>query len=262
MSETSARQPFPSRELLESQLAEAIGRGEIVAFYQPQLDVGTGRVVSIEALCRWTHPIFGLIPPTDFVPIAESTGLIHRMGALILEDSCRCAADWQQRGLPIEISVNVSASQLSRESFFDHVVAIIEEVAIDPSSLTLEITESEAILDLPTVTMRLDRLRHLGIGISIDDFGTGFSSIDQLFALGASELKIDRTLMQDVAENSRSLVAAVVSLVHERHVRVVAEGIETSAHLAFAREIHADRVQGFLFGQPGSRAELEELLLV
>lgn len=253
--------PQQRERSLVADLPGALSRGEIVAFYQPQIEVATGRVVALEGLSRWSHPRWGMIGPCEFIPIAEEIGLIHEVGAFMLEEGCRYAAEWQHRGRPIEIAVNVSGYQFSRLRFFEDVVALLDRFSLDPCSLTLEITESRVIDDLATVTELLGGLRELGIGISIDDFGVGHSSIDRLLMLRATELKIDRTLVQDRESHTRSLVGAVVSLVRERGLRVVAEGVETAADLEFVREIHCERAQGFLFGRPEPRAQLEGLIL-
>ncbi len=249
--------PFP---LGATDLADALARGEIVAYFQPQIDVATGQIVAVETLSRWRHPHRGIIGPGEFIPLAERTGLIHLIGELMIEEGCRCAAEWQRRGHPLEISINVSAAQLSTPQFFERVVSTLDRMSVPAGCLTLEITESQAIRRIGPVREHLDQLRQRGIGISIDDFGTGHSSIERLLRLGATELKFDRTLIQSGTHSTRALIAAIVSLVHERNIRVVAEGIETVEHLALARELRFDRGQGFLFAHPTSGELLEELV--
>jgi EAL domain-containing protein (putative c-di-GMP-specific phosphodiesterase class I) len=249
--------PFP---LGATDLADALARGEIVAYFQPQIDVATGQIVAVETLSRWRHPHRGIIGPGEFIPLAERTGLIHLIGELMIEEGCRCAAEWQRRGHPLEISINVSAAQLSTPQFFERVVSTLDRMSVPAGCLTLEITESQAIRRIGPVREHLDQLRQRGIGISIDDFGTGHSSIERLLRLGATELKFDRTLIQSGTHSTRALIAAIVSLVHERNIRVVAEGIETAEHLALARELRFDRGQGFLFAHPTSGELLEELV--
>ncbi|MFM9918922.1 EAL domain-containing protein [Lacisediminihabitans sp. H27-G8] len=243
----------------ESELSEAIARGEIVAHFQPQVDLRTGDIVAVETLSRWEHPHRGVIGPGEFIPLAERTGLIHRMGAHMIEQGCRVAAGWIGRGRPVEVSINVSATQLSTPLFFADVISSLERTCLLPGLLTLEITESQAITDIRPVRDHLGQLRDRGVGISIDDFGTGYSSIERLLRLGATELKLDRTLIQARSDSTLALVAAVVSLVHERGIRVVAEGVETADHLEQTRRLGCDRAQGFLFAPPTTSTRLEQV---
>ena len=244
----------------EFELAGALARGEIVAYFQPQIDITTGQVVAVETLSRWRHPDRGMVGPGEFIPLAERTGLIHPIGALMIEEGCRCAAEWQDRGRPLEVSINVSPAQLSTSQFFERVLSALDRMSVPDGCLTLEITESQAIHEIGPVREHLDQLRERGVRLSIDDFGTGHSSIERLLQLGATELKIDRTLIQADTDATRTLIAAVVALVHSRDIRVVAEGIETVDHLALIRELRCDRAQGFLFAPPTSSAHLEQLV--
>ncbi len=246
---------------LASDLVGAAERGEILAYYQPQLALATGRIVAAEALSRWKHPQFGMLSPSLFIPIAEETGLIHEVGGYMLADGCRTAARWQANELDIEVAVNVSAPQLATPRFFDDLGGHFDTLSLDPQNLTLEITESSVITDVPEVAARLETLRALGVGVSIDDFGTGHSSIAQLLNLPATEMKIDQGLIRDDAPTNGALMAAVVGLVHARGLRVVAEGIETEDHLQRIRELGCDRAQGYLIGKPMPREELEQLVV-
>lgn len=246
--------------MLAAALQGAVDRGEIEAFYQPQIDLRSGRMVAFEALSRWNHSQLGSISPTEFIPIAESNGLIHEIGDYMLDHGCECAAEWQGRGTPIEIAVNVSAKQLAADQFYVRVVEILQRRSLDPQTLTLEITESQLIVDIVDAAERLERLRALGVGVSIDDFGTGFSSIEQLLALPANELKIDRSLIQEENTASQNLISGIVDLVRARGVRVVAEGVETQSQLDRARSLNCDRAQGFLFAKPAPKSELRMLL--
>lgn len=245
---------------LQDDLVGAVARSEIVAWYQPQLDLASGRIVAVEALSRWSHPNRGLLAPAHFISLAERTDLISEIGRYMLEDGCRCAAEWLEAGTPLEVSVNVSASQLASADFFDDLVAMLEAINLPAELLTLEITESQAIADRAGASLRLEHLRQLGMNISIDDFGTGFSSLDQFFALPATELKIDRSLIQGEILNGDSLVSVMVGLAHERGLRVVAEGVETANHLELARDLGCDRVQGYLIARPMPHAQLTAFL--
>jgi EAL domain-containing protein (putative c-di-GMP-specific phosphodiesterase class I) len=245
---------------LHADLVEAVGRNEIVAWYQPQLELSSGRIVAVESLSRWRHPSRGLLAPAQFIALAEQTDLIGEIGQYMLHDGCRCAAEWLEAGSPLEVSVNVSASQLASSDFFDDLLATLGETELPPDLLTLEITESQAIADPDDAAVRLEQLRLLGIDISIDDFGTGFSSLGQFFALPATELKIDRSLIQGEVTNGESLVSVMVGLAHERGLRVVAEGVETEYHLELARDLGCDRAQGYLIARPMPRAQLKEFM--
>ena len=244
---------------VESELEGAVDRAEIVPYFQPQVEVTTGTITALEALSRWQHPTRGLIPPTVFIPVAERTGMIHEIGAFMLEEGCRHAARWRRRGFDVDVSVNVSAIQLATPDVFDRLQALLEEFAMPAGALTIEITESQLISDLATVAARLRVLKAIGLGISLDDFGTGHSSLSQLRDLPITELKIDRSLVQE-DNNSGALVEVAVALLQDRGVRVVAEGVETEEQLERVRRLSCDRAQGYLFGRPMPVAEIDELL--
>jgi EAL domain-containing protein (putative c-di-GMP-specific phosphodiesterase class I) len=244
---------------LVSDLAGAVDRGEILAYFQPQIDVASGDVVAVEALSRWTHSEYGLIAPSVFIPLAEAHDLISEIGDFMLDEACRCAHDWCERGMDLEVAVNVSAAQLTTPAFLDRVHSNLSQRGLEPDRLTIEITESLPLMDVPEVTARLTELRDLGLGVSLDDFGTGFSTVGQLMNLPATELKIDQSLIQD-AQSSGRLMLAVVEMAHDQGLRVVAEGVETEEHLAAVRELDCDRAQGYLFGRPVPLDEIESLL--
>ncbi|MEO7121559.1 MAG: EAL domain-containing protein, partial [Lacisediminihabitans sp.] len=169
----------PERDRLASDLHGAVERGEIVAHYQPQVAVDTRRIVSAEALSRWEHPQFGTISPEVFIPIAEETDLIGEVGEYMLKLGCESAAAWQKRATPIEVAVNVSGTQLRDPAFAQHLLRQVRAAELDPQLLTIEVTETETIMDVLTVAERLDWLRSVGVTISVDDFGVGHSSIEQ-----------------------------------------------------------------------------------
>jgi len=244
----------------ESDLHGAVGRGEIVPYFQPQLDLTSRETVAVEVLCRWFHPVHGLVSPAEFIPVAEANGAILEIGKFMLEETCRAAAEWHGAGLPLEVSVNVSPIQLAQPDFFDILLDNLEHLELPPQTLTIEITESLPIANLPFVVDRLASLRDLGLGVSIDDFGTGYSSIAQLQSLPATELKIDQSLVQDDSVDTQELVSAVVGVVRTRGIRIVAEGVETDEQLARVVELGCDRAQGYLFSPPVSRSEIDELL--
>ncbi|MCU1508748.1 MAG: hypothetical protein JWQ12_1013 [Glaciihabitans sp.] len=246
-------------ERLALDLRGAAARGEIVAVYQPEQDLTTGRIVAVESLSRWNHPTLGPIAPTTFIPLAEQSQLIHEVGDFMLEDGCRNAAEWQRGGYGIEVAINVAARQLATATFYERLQHLVSALSLNPYGITIEVTESQVIADHVQVAGRLGHLRELGLGVSIDDFGTGYSSVEQVLTLPANELKIDRSLVQN-GDPTKPLLAAVVELAHERGLRVVAEGIETEEHLRLARDIHCDRVQGFLIGRPTTRQGIDRLI--
>jgi EAL domain-containing protein (putative c-di-GMP-specific phosphodiesterase class I) len=246
---------------LDKDLRGAVARGELVAYYQPQIDLASNRIVAVEALARWLHPRLGLLTPHEFIPCAEANGLIHEIGDFMMETGCRSGADWAEQGIDLEVSINVSATQLSNPTFLGGLAESLEARAMPPALLTLEITESQLIGDVPRVAGLLSGLRELGVGVSIDDFGTGHSSLSRLQELPVTELKIDQHLVRDDAPLTRSLVGMVVGLVRDRGVRVVAEGVESQDQLERVREFHCDRAQGYYLAGPMPKSEVDSLVL-
>ncbi|MET0932704.1 MAG: EAL domain-containing protein [Mycetocola sp.] len=244
---------------IASDLRGAVDRAEIVAWFQPQVDVETGRIIAVEALSRWQHPTRGLVSPLVFIPAAEDTGAIHEIGAFMLHEGCRHAARWRDSGLDLDVSVNVSAVQLATPGVFDQLHDLLDAFALPEGTLTIEITESQLIADLNDVAMRLARLKAFGLGISLDDFGTGHSSLAQLQDLPITELKLDRSLIQQLSIGG-ALIGVAVALLQERGVRVVAEGVETEEQLERVRDLRCDRAQGYLFGRPMPVDKVDEVL--
>jgi EAL domain-containing protein (putative c-di-GMP-specific phosphodiesterase class I) len=245
---------------LASDLAGAVERGEILAHYQPQIDVATGRIVAVEALARWQHPELGLVPPDVFIPLAEEYELIGEIGDFMIDEGCRCASEWNTAGLDVEVAINVSAAQLLDLHFLDRLESNIRSRELEPGNLIIEITESLPIVEIPAVSERLVALRALGLGIAVDDFGTGHSSFAQWLRLPVTEVKLDQSLVHDPAD-SRVLMITVVQLAHDQGLRVVAEGVETENDFDLVRELKCDRAQGYFFSRPGPEAEISALLL-
>jgi EAL domain-containing protein (putative c-di-GMP-specific phosphodiesterase class I) len=246
---------------LAEQLAHALARDEIAVEYQPQIDIVRGRIVAVEALCRWNHPELGSVPPSRFIPVAEDNDLIDNIGDFMVDTAFACAAAWAGLGLNVEMSINVSALQLQDGRFFGRFAAGLDAWQLDPNSLTIEITESQAIADFPRVVGGLDGLRVRGVGISIDDYGTGHTSVKQLLSLPATELKLDQSLVQRDGETSVALVSSLVKFAHDRGLRIVAEGVETREQLERMRRLGCDRAQGFLIGRSMPGSEVEALLI-
>jgi len=249
-----------SAERLADDLPTAIAHGDIYAVFQPQIDMASGEIVAVEALARWNHPVFGPVSPLDFIPVAEDTHVIHLLGRSMIEQAIACLLSLRDQGVSIEVSVNVSATQLEAIEFYDRLDHDLAVLGLEPGALNIEITESQPVLEVPSIVARLWQLRHEGLGISIDDYGTGHSSLRQLDRVPATELKLDQSLVRDTGPEVTQLIKAVVELAHYRGIRVVAEGIETHDQLERMRELHCDRAQGFLLSLPLSRVDLEAQL--
>jgi EAL domain-containing protein (putative c-di-GMP-specific phosphodiesterase class I) len=245
---------------LSLDLERAVSRGELVAYFQPQVDIKSGSLVAAEALARWKHPTRGLLPPSDFVALAEETGVIHEIGRYMLEQCLDAMGAWPAHPLPLEVSVNVSPAQLARVEFSDHLEGELMRRGLPRNSLTIEITERMPIIDRPEVAVRLGQLREFGLGIAIDDFGVGYATVEQLDALPVTELKIDRTLVHDDGPAMAEYLGHIIEHAHDRELRVVAEGVETPEHLDRVRSLGCDRAQGYLFGRAMPREQFELIL--
>lgn len=230
---------------LDTDLHGAAERGELLAHFQPLYEVRTGALVAFEVLARWAHPRLGLIGPDVFIPIAEDNGLIHEVGAHMLRAARRFLSGTDIPG--VSLYVNVSTKQLTRVGFADDVPRIFCGDDLLLGRLTLEVTESSLILDLDRVLSELTALRRRGVGVAVDDFGSGYSSLVQLQELPVTELKIDRALVQRAGAVGRAVLRAVVHLARDLDLRVIAEGVEQTEQLRFLDEVGCDRVQGFLF---------------
>ena len=247
---------------LENDMRGAIDRGEFVLHYQPKVNIRLGTITGMEALIRWQHPRLGLVPPLDFIPLAEETGLIVPMGEWILRTACQQAKAWGDAGFDLIVAVNLSPRQFQHHDLAGRINAIVKETGIDPGTLNLEVTESSIMRNATQAVEAIAGLRRTGIKISIDDFGTGYSSLGVLKDLPIDVLKIDKTFVNDVSTNAddAALVTAVVSLAHDLRLKVVAEGVETEEQLAFLRQVRCDEWQGYLFSKPLPPNDFELLL--
>ena len=239
-------------------LRVALERKEMELFFQPKIDAVSGKVTAAEALLRWKHPTRGLVPPSTFIPIAERFGLIGTLGSWVIEDACRQARVWRDKGLRMRVAINLSAQQMRQEDIVQRIESALERHHIHPSLLTCEITESVAMEDTKATQETFRRLGEAGIHLSIDDFGTGYSSLSYLRKLPAEELKIDRSFVMDVehSADARAVVDAVVKLAHALGLRVVAEGVENIRQQQILGEMGCDELQGYLFAKPMSARAL------
>lgn len=246
---------------LENDLRHAILAGELEAHFQPKLDTLTGRISGCEALMRWWHPVLGWISPSEFILIAEDTGLIVDIGDWVLRESCLQAAAWNDDGHEISVAVNVSPRQFDT-LLADKVYDALAITGLDPHRLNLEVTESSLMRDADTAVSVLGKLKKMGIQVSIDDFGTGYSSLGLLKKLPIDVLKIDQSFVRDVTVDSDAgtLVMAIVSLAHTLGLKVVAEGVENEAQLRYMKMLRCDEWQGFLFSKPVPAEEFARLL--
>ncbi len=232
--------------------AAATANGALVLHYQPKVDCGSGRVVGAEALVRWMHPLRGLVPPDDFIPLAEQTGLIRPLTRRVLALAIEQCSAWRVQGLAVTLAVNLSMRDLEDPALPELIAALLRDAGLGHDALTVEITESGIMLDRVLVTGALSRLRAMGVGVAIDDFGTGYSALSYLKDLPVDALKIDRSFVQPIAGDRRSaaIVATAVTLGHALGLEVVAEGVEDEASLELLRSLGCDTAQGYHLGRP------------
>jgi diguanylate cyclase (GGDEF)-like protein len=251
------------RLALETSLRQAIDNAELLLHYQPRVEVESLRITGVEALVRWQSPLLGLVSPGDFIPLAEETGLILPIGDWVLREACRQNKSWQEKGFPpMRVSVNISALQLQRQDLAESVIQILEETQLAPEFLELELTESSIMSKAKSTIDVLTKLQTMGVMISIDDFGTGFSSLSYLKRLPIDALKIDQSFVRDVStdQDDAALVMAIITLAHNLRLLVVAEGVETEEQWNFLHLMKCDEIQGFLFSKPLPPEALEQLL--
>jgi diguanylate cyclase (GGDEF)-like protein len=237
----------------QEELRHAIASEQLLLHYQPQVDVATLEVTGLEALVRWNHPTRGMVPPGDFISMAEETGLIIPLGLWVLNEACRQARQWQDMGLPpVRVAVNVSARQFTDREFGRHVQEAIERADLAPCWLELELTESVLMQDADKALATMNELRLLGIRFSIDDFGAGYSSLASLRTFPFDRLKMDRSLIEALPSDKTAVAIglAVISLAQTLKLTVVAEGIETEAQREFLRFAKCEEAQGYLFSKP------------
>jgi len=238
------------RVRLESELHEALRNGQFELHYQPKVDTSTGRVNSAEALIRWRHPRRGLIPPKNFIAVAEECGLLDTIGEWVLRQACREAKSWQREGLrPMRVAVNLAPSQFRLTNLVDQIRHALEAAQLDPQYLEVELTESAVMSDAEESIVILESISRMGVLVSVDDFGTGYSSMSYLRRFPIDKLKIDRCFVEEMTRRPEdaSIVRAIISLAHSLHLKVIAEGVETPEQLALLTELGCDQYQGFYF---------------
>ncbi len=248
---------------LEVRLAQALQRSEFSLQYQPRVDIATGRILGAEALLRWWNPDLGTVSPAQFIPLAEDTGLIVAIGKWVLRTACEQNVAWQARGLPrLVMSVNLSPRQFKEPTLLSDIAAVLAETGMAPELLELEITESMIMQHVDIAAEKAAAMKKLGIGLAIDDFGTGYSSLSQLKLFPIDTLKIDRAFVRDIpdSDDDTAITKAVITLGKALGVRVVAEGVETSAQYQFLRDNGCDEMQGFYFSKPCHPDAFAELL--
>jgi diguanylate cyclase (GGDEF)-like protein len=251
------------RIALEAKLRQAEKNGELRVYYQPKVDTKTEDIVGMEALMRWEHPELGLISPGFFVPLAEETGLIVAMGEWILRTACVDAKIWQERfGLDLKVSVNLSALQLRQQNLIETIRSALKDAQIPGSMLDLEVTESINVKDIPNLIDLLTQIRRLGCTVSIDDFGTGQSSLEYLKKFPADYIKVDQTFVRNIGVDpgDEAIIRATIDMAHNLGLKVIAEGVETEDHLRFLRAHQCEQLQGFLFSRPLNAKVFERLL--
>ncbi|QDZ26605.1 EAL domain-containing protein [Noviherbaspirillum sp. UKPF54] len=251
------------RLLIESSLHQAVQRNELRVYYQPQVDLETGRIIGMEALVRWLHPHMGMVSPARFIPIAEETGQIIEIGRWVLREACAQNRIWNTNGFPdLRVAVNVSAQQLNREDFASQVKQVLNETGLAPDRLELELTESMIMQRTERVVGVISELRNIGVKFSIDDFGTGYSSLAQLNRFPIDKLKIDQSFTREIgsAGNGTAITCAIIALARSLNLLVIAEGVETDEQQRFLVENGCDGMQGYLFSRPLPAGDFSALL--
>ncbi|HEX2668786.1 MAG TPA: GGDEF domain-containing phosphodiesterase, partial [Gammaproteobacteria bacterium] len=248
---------------LEGSLRQAIERQEFQLHYQPQVDLRSGRIMGIEALLRWDRGGREAVPPSVFVPVLESSGMIGPVGEWVLREACRQNREWQRQGLePLPVAVNLSAIQFNRRNMADTISAVLAETGLEPRWLELEFTESAVMHDTREVGNIIKRLDDLGVQLALDDFGTGYSSLSYLRRFHLDKIKIDQSFVRDIGVDAddAAIVTAIIGMARNLKVSAVAEGVETRAQWEFLKAHGCDGMQGYLFSKPLPADELAELL--
>ena len=249
------------RLTLENSLRRSLEREELSLQYQPQVELKSGRIVGVEALLRWNHPELGAVSPSEFIPIAEESGLIVEIGLWVMREACRQAVAWRHSGLkPIRMAINLSARQFKDQALMSTISAILSQTGMSPLLLEMEITEGVLMENAQSNVRLMQSIRQAGISLSIDDFGTGYSSLSYLKRFPINQLKIDRSFMHDIPGEGNAFITAIIAMAHSLGLVVVAEGVETAEQLQFLRSAGCDIAQGYYFARPIAVEQAEEVL--
>jgi EAL domain-containing protein (putative c-di-GMP-specific phosphodiesterase class I)/GGDEF domain-containing protein len=241
---------------IKNELFDAFERKQFYLEFQPQINLSTGFICGAEALVRWRHPTGGVIPPIDFISEAEESGLILQLGQWVMESACETAFEWCKNGYFISVGVNVSVIQLMNPSFVDMVSTILHKTGLPNFMLDIEITESIMMIDQKKTVEVMNKIRSIGVGLSIDDFGTGFSSLSYITSMPASQIKIDRSFIVDESQKSSSVIEAIVHIGESAGIDVIAEGIETSEQSDRVKKVGCHKAQGYLYAKPMSAEKM------
>ena len=247
---------------MENSLYKALERNELALYYQPQVDILRREIIGVEALMRWNHPERGMVSPSDFIPLAEESGLIKSIGEWALRTAALQHQVWREEGLPtIRIGVNLSSLQFRDQDMLSTIETVLKEGKLDPQYLELELTESIVMRDAEETMLTLKYLKNLGIRLSIDDFGTGYSSLSYLRRFPLDSIKIDRAFITDITTNAQdsSITKAIIALGHSLNLRVIAEGVESYEQFLHLEQLGCDEIQGFLFSPPVPPEHIAEL---
>ncbi|OFI05067.1 cyclic di-GMP phosphodiesterase Gmr [Clostridium acetireducens DSM 10703] len=257
---------FETKEkiLIKSRLVKAIINKEFQLYYQPKINLKNNKIDGMETLVRWIHPLKGLILPSNFIPIAEESGLIVPIGKFVLKEACRQNKYWQDKGLsPLKVAVNISAKQIQQDDFVDIVKNVLKSTNLSSKYLELEVTESTIMSNFDLSVSKLQELKNLGIRISLDDFGTGYSSLNYLRRLPIDSIKIDKSFIDNITkiEKDKFITSSLIDLAHGLNLTVVAEGVETEAQLNILKEFNCDIIQGYLFSKPLDKEGFEKIAM-
>ncbi len=244
---------------LEAALRKAINNNEFLLYYQPKLNLADGVITGVEALIRWDNPELGMVSPASFIPLAEETGLIMQIGEWALREACRANKSWQDQGYnPISVAVNISPKQFRHQDITQLIASVLEETGLEPRYLEMEITETAVMDNVETAASKLNDIQKMGVDISVDDFGTGYTSISYLKQFPIAVLKIDQSFIRGIPHNQNdiAITSAVIALAHSLSMKVVAEGVETAEQLQFLADNNCDVVQGYYLSRPLPEAKI------
>ncbi|MGJ9459677.1 EAL domain-containing protein [Oceanobacillus sp. CF4.6] len=260
---TREKKESGNRHHLESDLHKSIKNDELIIHYQPRVETLTGRIVSAEALVRWMHPTLGLIAPNEFIPLAEETGFVDKIGDWVLRKTCLSMQEWQKENISlVPISINISAQRFCNDDWKETITAILRETNIEPDLIELELTERKMIQNEEIVAEAIKYLRELGITITIDDFGTGYSSLSYINKFPIDTIKIDQFFTKQIteSENVEVIIKSLMYMTNELNINTVAEGVESFEQLDFLRQLGCQEIQGYLFSKPVPKREFQLLL--